>query len=92
MYMNLGGDVMKSKKKLEIELEKESIIREINKAKTDVRTAENFFQFVSDQELVDVAIYNLEAKKSRYRYLIKIAKEKGIKKSLKESLIEAMAK
>ena len=92
MYMNLGGDVMKSKKKLEIELEKESIIREINKAKTDVRTAENFFQFVSDPELVDVAIYNLEAKKSRYRYLIKIAKEKGIKKSLKESLIEAIAK
>ena len=90
--MNLGGDVMKSKKKLEIELEKESIIREINKAKTDVRTAENFFQFVSDPELVDVAIYNLEAKKSRYRYLIKIAKEKGIKKSLKESLIEAIAK
>ena len=92
MYMNLGGDVMKSKKKLEIELEKESIIREINKAKTDVKTAENFFQFVSDPELVDVAIYNLEAKKSRYRYLIKIAKEKGIKKSLKESLIEAIAK
>ena len=92
MYMNLGGDVMKSKKKLEIELEKESIIREINKAKTDVRTAENFFQFFSDPELVDVAIYNLEAKKSRYRYLIKIAKEKGIKKSLKESLIEAIAK
>ena len=47
---------------------------------------------MSDPELVDVAIYNLEAKKSRYRYLIKIAKEKGIKKSLKESLIEAMAK
>lgn len=92
MYMNLGGDVMKSKKKLEIELEKESIIREINKAKTDVRTAENFFQFVSDPELVDVAIYELEAKKSRYRYLIKLAKEKGIKKSLKESLIELIAK
>ena len=92
MYINLGGDVMKSKKKLERELEKESIIKEINKAKIDVRTAENFFQFVSDPELVDVAIYNLEAKKSRYRYLIKIAKEKGIKKSLKESLIEAIAK
>ena len=90
--MNLGGDIMRSKKKLERDLEKESIIKEINKAKTDVRTAENFFQFVSDPELVDVAIYNLEAKKSRYRYLIKIAKEKGIKKSLKESLIEAIAK
>ena len=72
--------------------EKENIIKEIKKAQTDVAVAEKFFQFVSDPELVDVAIYNLEAKKSRYRYLIKIAKEKGIKKSLKESLIEAMAK
>ena len=83
---------MSTKKKTEKELEKDSIIKEIKKARTDVVTAENFFQFVSDPELVDVAIYNLEAKKSRYRYLIKIAKEKGIKKSLKESLIEAMAK
>ena len=83
---------MSTKKKIEKELEKENIIKEIKKAQTDVAVAEKFFQFVSDPELVDVAIYNLEAKKSRYRYLIKIAKEKGIKKSLKESVIEAMAK
>ena len=68
---------MSTKKKIEKELEKENIIKEIKKAQTDVAVAEKFFQFVSDPELVDVAIYNLEAKKSRYRYLIKIAKEKG---------------
>ena len=61
---------MSTKKKIEKDLEKENIIKEIKKAQTDVAAAE----------------------KSRYRYLIKIAKEKGIKKSLKESLIEAMAK
>ncbi|CED95042.1 MULTISPECIES: DUF2508 family protein [Romboutsia] len=83
---------MSAKKKIEKELEKENIIKEIKKAQADVITAEKFFQLVSEPELVDVAIYNLEAKKSRYRYLIKIAKEKGIKKSLKESLIEAIAK
>ncbi|WP_286317297.1 DUF2508 family protein [Romboutsia ilealis] len=83
---------MSAKKKIEKELEKENIIKEIKKAQSDVITAEKFFQLVSEPELVDVAIYNLEAKKSRYRYLIKIAKEKGIKKSLKESLIEAIAK
>ncbi|WP_305304855.1 DUF2508 family protein [Romboutsia ilealis] len=83
---------MSAKKKIEKELEKENIIKEIKKAQVDVITAEKFFQLVSEPELVDVAIYNLEAKKSRYRYLIKIAKEKGIKKSLKESLIEAIAK
>ncbi len=90
--MSLGGYNMSAKKKIEKELEKENIIKEIKKAQADVITAEKFFQLVSEPELVDVAIYNLEAKKSRYRYLIKIAKEKGIKKSLKESLIEAIAK
>ena len=92
IYMSLGGNVMNNRKKLEKELEKESIIKEIKKAQTEIISAEKFFQFVNDPELVDVAIYNLEAKKSRYRYLIKIAKEKGVKKSLKESLIESMAK
>lgn len=72
--------------------EKEKIITEIRRAQMDVSTAENFFQVVSDPQLIDVAIYELEAKKSRYQYLLKVAKEKGVKKSLKESLIDAMAK
>ena len=83
---------MSNKKKIKKELEKENIIKEIKKAQNDVAIAEKFFQFVSDPELVDVAIYNLETKKSKYRYLIKIAKEKRIKNSLKESLIESIAK
>lgn len=73
-------------------LERKKIINDIERAYLDVVTAESFFQMVSEPELVDVAIYDLEAKKSRYAYLIRLAKEKGIKKSLKESLIEAMAK
>ena len=72
--------------------DKQKLINEIKRAKLDVNTAEHFFQFVIDPELVDVAIYELEAKKSRYRYLIKVAKEKGIKKTLQESLVEALAK
>lgn len=74
------------------EKDKQKLINEINRAKLEVETAEHFFQIVSDPELVDVAIYELEAKKSRYRYLIKVAKDKGIKKTLQESLIEALAK
>ncbi len=83
---------MAKKSKLEKEKDKQKFIKEIRRAQIDVETAEHFFQFVSDPELVDVAIYELEAKKSRYRYLLRLAKEKGIKKSLKESLIDAMAK
>lgn len=73
-------------------IEREKIIKDIDRAYLDVLTAESFFQVVSEPELVDVAIYNLEAKKSRYAYLLRLAKEKGIKRSLKEPLIELMAK
>lgn len=73
-------------------IEKEKIIKDIDRAYLDVLTAESFFQVVSEPELVDVAIYDLEAKKSRYAYLLRLAKEKGIKRSLKEPLIELMAK
>lgn len=83
---------MSKRSKIDKDKEKNKLIKEIKRAQIDVKTAEHFFQFVSDPELVDVAIYDLEAKKSRYRYLIRVAKEKGIKKSLQESLIEAMAK
>ena len=73
-------------------IEREKIIKDIDRAYLDVLTAESFFQVVSEPELVDVAIYDLEAKKSRYAYLLRLAKEKGIKRSLKEPLIELMAK
>ncbi|MBO3446168.1 DUF2508 family protein [Clostridium sp. CCUG 7971] len=83
---------MSKRNKIDKDKEKQKIMKEIKRAQVEVKTAEHFFQFVSDPELVDVAIYDLEAKKSKYRYLIRMAKEKGIKKSLKESLIEAIAK
>ncbi|WP_373601494.1 DUF2508 family protein [Paraclostridium bifermentans] len=73
-------------------IENEKLIKEIKKAQLEIKNAEKFFQYVSDPELVDVAIYDLEAKRSRYSYLIRIAKEKGVKHSLKDCLIEAMAK
>jgi len=82
------------KKKVEKKgnFEREKMIRDIQRAYIDVTTAESFFQVVSEPELVDMAIYNLEAKKSRYAYLIKLAKRKGIKRTIEESLIESMAK
>lgn len=83
---------MSKRSKLNKDKDKEKIIKEIKRAQLDVETAEHFFQAVTDPELIDVAIYELEAKKSKYQYLIRIAKEKGVKKSLKESLIDAMAK
>lgn len=83
---------MYKKRNVKADIERDNIIREIKAAQLEIKTAESFFQFVSDPELIDVAIYDLEAKKSRYSYLIRMAKEKGVKNSLKDCLVEAMAK
>jgi hypothetical protein len=51
----------------------------VTKAKQDIRDAENYFDNVTNPELVDHAIYKIEAAKSHYTYLIKQAKAKGIR-------------
>ncbi|MEF9953601.1 MAG: DUF2508 family protein, partial [Clostridium sp.] len=63
-------------------IDNEKIIKEIRIAQLEIKNAEKFFQYVSDPELVDVAIYDLEAKKSKYSYLIRKAKEQGVRNSL----------
>jgi len=73
-------------------IDNEKMILEIKRARLDVLTAEAYFQYVNEPELVDMAIYDLEAKKSRYSYLIRLAKEKGIRKTIRASLIDAIAK
>ena len=40
--------------------------------------AQNFFENVAEAELVDHAIYKMEAAKSKYTYLLKVARENGI--------------
>lgn len=44
--------------------------------------AQNFFENVVDAELIDHAIYKIEAAKSKYIYLLKIARENGINMSM----------
>lgn len=51
----------------------------VYKAKQEIADAENFFDNVTEPELIDHAIYKMEAAKSQYAYLIKQAKEKGIR-------------
>lgn len=73
-------------KRYKVKKDDEKLLNEIRRARLDVTTAENFFDFVKDPELIDVAIYDLEAKKSRYAYLIRMAKEQGVKSTWAESL------
>lgn len=68
--------------------DKQDIIRDIKKAYSDLKSAEIFFQNVIEPELIDVAIFELEARKSRYSYLLKQAKQVGVSYSGYEDFIK----
>ncbi len=55
--------------------EENSIYESVKIAKKEWQTAQNIFNNVSDPELVDFAIYNMEAAEKKYVYLMKRAKE-----------------
>jgi hypothetical protein len=53
------------------------IIDSVIKAKNDWLAAQNYFDNVSDPDLVDYAIYEMEASRKKYMYLLKQAKNIG---------------
>ncbi len=58
--------------------EKAEIIEDIKLAKAKWLEKENLFQEITEPELVDFAIYELEASKIKYMYLLrKLKKNKG---------------
>ena len=57
IYMSLGGYNMSAKKKIEKELEKENIIKEIKKAQADVITADHLINL--HLYLLDMQVYLL---------------------------------
>ncbi|OPJ54642.1 DUF2508 family protein [Alkalithermobacter paradoxus] len=59
--------------------EEDQLINELRNAYSDLKSAESFFQSVKDPDLVDYAVFRLEAAKSRYSYFLKKAKESGVK-------------
>lgn len=54
------------------------LINEVQRTMRQLKDAEMYFQNVTDPDLIDQAIYNLESLRKKYRYLIKKAKENGI--------------
>lgn len=51
----------------------------LHKAQQEMYDAENFFDNVIDPELIEHAIYKMEAAKTKYTYLLKQAKENNIR-------------
>ncbi len=59
--------------------ENQEFLNTIFKAKQELLDAQNYFDSVTAPELVDHAIYKMEAAKSHYTYLIKQAKDRGLR-------------
>ena len=53
------------------------MLESIQRAQKEWEDKENYFNFVTDSDLVDFAIYDIEASKRKYAYLLKLAKEKN---------------
>ncbi len=59
--------------------EDEKLLIMLQEARDDWKRAEARFQEVTDSDLIDHTIYDLQAAKTRYSYLLKMVKEKGLK-------------
>ncbi|HEY8363893.1 MAG TPA: DUF2508 family protein [Tissierellaceae bacterium] len=64
----------------------EEILESLEHAHNEWKKKEKFFQEVTDPDLIDVAIYELEASKIKYIYLLKKLREAmGIKKAMADN-------
>ncbi|MDU5013768.1 MAG: YaaL family protein, partial [Clostridium botulinum] len=59
--------------------EKKLLLESIDSVVSEINNIRRLFENASDPKLIDYAIYMEEALKAKYIYLLKEAKEKGIK-------------
>ncbi|MDR7869723.1 MAG: DUF2508 family protein [Tissierellaceae bacterium] len=55
----------------------DEMLESIQRAQREWMDKENYFDFATDPDLVDFAIYDIEASKRKYAYLLKLAKDKN---------------
>jgi hypothetical protein len=56
-------------------MEANAFADEVKKAYAEWQAAENYFDNVADPDLVDFAIYDMEAARKKYVYMLKKARE-----------------
>ena len=54
------------------------LIENLKNAQNDFETAINNYEFAEDPELIDYYIYKIKATQTRYQYLLKKVKERGL--------------
>ena len=68
-------------KKKNINEDDEQLISEIRRISEALTLAYERFELQSDNDLVEATIYEIEALKARYRYLLALAKQRNLKSS-----------
>ncbi len=58
--------------------ETDVVILEICQLKERLENVKSRFNLEEDQDLIEACVYEMEAINARYRYLIRLAKERGI--------------
>ncbi len=62
----------------QVEKENAEIIAKLNEIESLIDTTNNIFDYITDYELIDGLIYELNALNKKYSYYVKICKERGI--------------
>ncbi len=74
------------------EIDEEVLLkRAVERARKELLATRSFFDSVSDPDMIDHAIYNMQAAEKKYAYLLKFAREKGYRQSLNETLQYSLA-
>lgn len=55
--------------------ESNAYAEDVKQAYADLKAAENYFDNVDDPDLIDFAIYDIEAAKKKYAYMLKKARQ-----------------
>lgn len=59
--------------------EEDELLRILREAHSEWKSAELYFQTVTEPDLIDYAIYEMEAARTKYIYLLKQAREGGLR-------------
>ena len=84
-HQGIGSGVLNLLNSLKIKFspiqdsEEDELLKMLREAHSQWKSAELYFQTVTEPDLIDYAIYEMEAAKTKYIYLLKQAREGGIR-------------
>lgn len=81
----LNGRITNKLTQKDIEnFDNEDLIESIRLARMEWLDATRNFDFAQDEEIIDYYTYQIKASETRYQYLLKLARKKGLKTSKKD--------